>query len=81
MFFFQPPKVVLFLEYSSAAAYEVSAVRDVAARKLPYFLEFWNETWREWSLVINAGTVRVLFFWILPSGQGAELFSAKGGKK
>ena len=32
--FFQPPKVVLFLEYSSAAAYEVSAVRDVAPGKL-----------------------------------------------
>ena len=30
-------EVVLFLEYSSAAAYEVAVVRDSALRKLPYF--------------------------------------------
>ena len=38
-------EVVLFLEYSWAAAYEVSFVRDVVAGKLSYFLEIWNETW------------------------------------
>ena len=65
------------MEYSSAAAYEVSAVRDVALRKLPYFLEFWNETWWEWSLGINAGTV---YAFVPFRHQGAELFSAKGGK-
>ena len=32
--------MVLFLEYSSAAAYEVSAVRDVAPRKLSFFWNF-----------------------------------------
>ena len=75
--FFQPPKVVLFLEYSSPAAYEVSAVRDVADRKLPYFLEFLNETWWEWSLGINAGTK---YAFVPFRHQGAELFSSKGGK-
>ena len=33
--------MVLFLEYSSAATYELSAVRNVVAGKLPYlFLNF-----------------------------------------
>ena len=70
-------EVVLFLEYSSAAAYEVSFVRDVALRKLSYFLEFWNKTWWEWSLGINAGTE---YAFVPFRHQGAELFSAKGGK-
>ena len=65
------------MEYSSAAAYEVSAVRNVAHGKLSYFLEFWNETWWEWSLGINAGTEYAL---VTFRHQGAELFSGKGGK-
>ena len=65
------------MEYSSAAAYEVSFVRNVAPRKLSYFLEFWNETWWEWSLGINAGTE---YAFVPFCHQGAELFCAKGGK-
>ena len=65
------------MEYSSAAAYEVSTVCNVAPRKLPYFLEFWNETWWEWSLGINGGTE---YAFVPFRHQGAELFSAKGGK-
>ena len=58
-------------------AYRIALLRDVATRKLPYFLEFWNETWWEWSLGINAGTIYAL---VPFRQQGAELFSSKGGK-
>ena len=70
-------EVVLFLEYSSVAAYEVGCVREVASRKLPYFLEFWNETWREWSLAIDTGS---LYTFVTFCHQGAKLFSGKGRK-
>ena len=46
-------------------------------KKLSYFLEFWNETCRKWSLGIDAGTEYVYFGF---RHQGAELFSAKGRK-
>ena len=58
-------------------AYRVALLRDVALGKLSYFLEFWNETWWEWSLGINAGTE---YAFVPFRHQGAELFSAKGGK-
>ena len=69
--------MVLCLEYSSAAGYEVGCVPDVAPRKLPYFLEFWNKTWWECSLGINAVTV---YAFVTFHQQGAELFSSKDGK-
>ena len=69
--------MVLFLEYSSGLAYRVALLRRFVGTKLSYFLEFWNETWRKWSLGIDAGTVVVFFGF---RHQGAELFSAKGGK-
>ena len=58
-------------------AYRVALLRDVALGKLSYFLEFWNETWWEWSLGINAGTE---YAFVPFRHQGAELFSAKGRK-
>ena len=40
--------------------------------KLPLFLEFWNETWQDWSLAIAGGTA-----WpVLKSAtRGPSLFS------
>ena len=45
--------------------------------KLSYFLEFWNENRRKWSLGIDAGSEYVHFEFC---HQGAELFRAEGRK-
>ena len=50
---------------------------NVAHGKLSYFLKFLNETLLEWSLGINAST---LYAFVTFCHQGAELFSAKGGR-
>ena len=55
----------------------VPSVGDVAVGKMPYFLEFGNETCRKWSLGIDAGTEYVYFEF---RHQGDELFSAEGRK-
>ncbi len=55
----------------------VTRVRGFFLRKLPYFLEFWDETCREWTLDIYAGSLCVIFGF---GHQGAELLSAKGEK-
>ena len=65
------------MEYSSAATYEVSAVCNVVAGKLPYFFKFWKETWWEWRLGINTGT---LYAFVTFRHLGAELFCAKERK-
>ena len=68
-------EVVLFFKYSSGGAEEVLPVGDVAPEKLSYFLEFWIENCRKWSLGIYAGTVYVYFGF---RHQGTELCSAEG---
>ena len=77
---FQPPSEARWFSFSSTVrrgAEEVPSVRDVAPSNLSYFLEFWNETCRKWSLGIDAGTEYVYFGFC---HQGAKLFSAKGRK-
>ena len=78
--FIFPTTEGFFLKYSSAAAYEVGCVRDVASRKLSYFLEFWNETWREWSLDIDAGTAYVPQQFAHRRCMRAKPFTANGRK-
>ena len=55
----------------------VTRVRGFFSGKLPYFLEFWDETCREWTLDIYAGNCCVIFGF---GHQGAELLTAKGEK-
>ena len=55
----------------------VTRVRGFPPGKLPYFLEFWDETCREWTLGIYAG---VLYVFLEFGQQRAELLSAKGEK-
>ena len=40
--------------------------------KLPSFLEFWHETWQDWSLAIAGGTVRPVLHL---ATRGPSLFS------
>ena len=54
-----------------------ASVRGFFRGKLPYFLEFWDETCREWTLDIYAGSLCLIFGF---GHQGAELLSAKGEK-
>ena len=77
---FQPPSEARWFSFSSTVrrgAEEVPSVRDVAAVKCPYFLEFFNENRRKWSLGIDAGSYTAIFGFC---HQGAELFSAQGRK-
>ena len=69
--------MVLFLEERTAGAGRVTPVRGFFRGKLPYFLEFWDETCREWTLDIFAGSV---YSFLKFGHQGAELLSAKGEK-
>jgi len=69
--------VVLFLEERTAGAGRVTPVRGFRRGKLPYFLEFWDETCRKWTLGIYSG---VLYGFLEFGHQGDELLSAKGEK-
>ena len=81
--FFQPPSEARWFSFSSTVrrgAEEVPRIGNVAPQKLSYFLEFWNENRRKWSLGIDAGTEYVFIMYLTTRGPSYLARKVKNGR-